>query len=52
MKTDRAINGKLDRSHVTGCHARYFMDETTMAATVGKFFLNLVFINLQCNQID
>ena len=29
-----------------------FMDETTMAATVGKFFLNLAFINLQCNQID
>ena len=24
MKNDRAINGKLDKSHVTGCHARYF----------------------------
>ena len=38
----RAINGKLVRSHVIGCHANVVsVDETTMAATVAKFFLSL-----------
>lgn len=31
-----AVNGKLVRSHVMGCHARCSVDETTMAATVNE----------------
>ena len=49
MENYRAINEKRSRdkwetfrSHVTGCHARYFRGQDDNAAIVGKFFFNLV----------
>ena len=49
MENYRAINEKRSRekwetfrSHVTGCHARYFRGQNDNAAIAGKFFFNLV----------